>query len=607
MSEPLQIKVYDNHRLMFSSELAGPVELGRQIQGETAPYSQTLQSGRWRVVIAKLDENTVSRRHAQVVLLSEGRVRLTNLSSTLPVYLPDGSELKAKTSCELPIPAILILGGKTIQVEPPEPEDIELQSLIEATMRPGQRPPDSTRLTPLKLPELTGTQVESVVRWLQTTMEVLQSATSSSDFFQRAAQAVVDIVGLDTGRVLILKEGRWEVESLRTADHADQQSGQLTSSRVLTQVRNQKRTFWQVPDESAAELASLAGVQAVVAAPILDRQGEVIGVLYGDRLHKSGAGWAQITKLEAMLVELLACGVAAGLARLEQEQAALAARVQFEQFFTPELSRLLTSQPDLLKGQDAEVTILFCDIRRFSRISERVGPARTVDWISDVLGALSDCVISHRGVLVDYTGDELLAMWGAPEQQPDHAKLACRAALDMRAKLPELDQRWHPVVQEPMGLGIGINTGVARVGNIGSHRKFKYGPLGNTVNLASRVQGATKYLKSGVLITESTQARLDGSFLTRKLCQVRVVNIDQPVYLYELAAGGQPGWSDLKQGYEKALGEFEGERFRVAAQIVGNLLAQFPDDGPLLVLLSRAVNSMVDPSEYHAVWELPGK
>jgi class 3 adenylate cyclase len=217
-----------------------------------------------------------------------------------------------------------------------------------------------------------------------------------------------------------------------------------------------------------------------------------------------------------MLVEVLARGVAAGLARLEQEEAALAARAQFEQFFTPELTRQLARQPDLLKGRDAEVTILFCDIRAFSRISERLGPTQTVEWINEVIGALSDCVRAHAGVLVDYIGDELLAMWGAPEEQPDQARLACRAALDMLARVPKLNERWQPVLKEAMGLGTGINTGMARVGNTGSKHKFKYGPLGNTVNLASRVQGVTKYLKCKVLITEATQAKLDASFSSRR-------------------------------------------------------------------------------------------
>ena len=95
---------------------------------------------------------------------------------------------------------------------------------------------------------------------------------------------------------------------------------------------------------------------------------------------------------------------------MEQEQAAVRARVQFEQFFTPELSRQLEAEPDLLRGRDCAITVLFCDIRHFSRYSERLGPAKTVEWLSDVLGELSECVLAHQGVLVDYMGDELMAM-----------------------------------------------------------------------------------------------------------------------------------------------------------------------------------------------------
>src|SRR5205085_5054333 len=98
-----------------------------------------------------------------------------------------------------------------------------------------------------------------------------------------------------------------------------------------------------------------------------------------------------------------------------------------------------------------------------------------------------------------------------------------------------LADTWAPIIKEPLALGIGINSGVARVGNIGTPRKFKYGCLGNTVNLASRVQGATKYLKVPVLITENTRAKLDSSFLCRRLGSVAVVNIAEPVALHELA------------------------------------------------------------------------
>src|SRR5581483_10894365 len=97
-----------------------------------------------------------------------------------------------------------------------------------------------------------------------------------------------------------------------------------------------------------------------------------------------------------------------------------------------------------------------------------------------------------------------------------------------------------------------INTGTARVGNTGTKRKFKYGPLGSMVNLASRVQGATKFLRTQLLITEATQAHLGDEFAQRRLCKVRVVNIKEPVDLYELVVPGNPDWNSLKVQYEKA-------------------------------------------------------
>ena len=114
----------------------------------------------------------------------------------------------------------------------------------------------------------------------------------------------------------------------------------------------------------------------------------------------------------------------------------------------------------------------------------------------------------------------------------------------MLASLPEMSERWQSVLGEPIDLGIGVNTGVAQVGNTGSHRKFKYGALGNTVNLASRVQGATKYMKTRLLVTGSTRAQLDDEVACRRLCTVGVVNINQPVDLYELVPSGLAGWDE---------------------------------------------------------------
>jgi adenylate cyclase len=212
-------------------------------------------------------------------------------------------------------------------------------------------------------------------------------------------------------------------------------------------------------------------------------------------------------------------------------------------------------------------------------------------------------------VLVDYIGDELMAMWGAPEVQEDHARLACRAALAMQSLMPKMNERWQARLGEPMSLGIGVNTGRARVGNTGSRHKFKYGPLGPMVNLASRIQGATKYLRTPLLVSESTQAMLGDEFWCRRICKVRVVNIVTAVNLFELSAAGNTNWQAIQPPYEHALEDFERGDFQAAARTLGNLMAEHAEDGPSMVLMGRAINALVAPESgtFDSVWELPGK
>lgn len=289
----------------------------------------------------------------------------------------------------------------------------------------------------------------------------------------------------------------------------------------------------------------------------------------------------------------------------------------FEQHFTPELAREFARNPDLtqMKGRVAEVSVLFCDIRGFSSVSERIGPEQTIDWLGDVMGEFSGRVIDLGGVLVDYTGDELLAMWGAPGDQPDHAERACRAALEMLAALPELNARWESVVGAETAIGIGVSTGPALVGNIGTNRKFKYGPLGTTVNLGSRIQGATKFLGTTLLASGETLARLEAStneeFPRRRLCRVRVQNIQEPVEVWEIVPPSGEGWNELKTRYEEALRHFETAEFHRASAVLGELLVKFPGDGPSLMLMSRVVDAMLgkggNGADFDSVWELPGK
>lgn len=617
---PLTIEVSSPAQRTAFEHPSGPLEFGRGPQRELP-----------RCVIA--GDQTVSRDQLRIDPLADGSVRVENLSANTPVVVEgQGTPILHLQSRDLPLPAAVTVGRTRIEFRPvavagptapqpriaappPTPMPPPAPAPGTVTLSPGAvDPPPGLRSLPIPdraavaaaparsaMPSLEGSS--EVGPWLERIIELQKTSSESREFHDTAARALIDLVGLDLGLVILRSGEKWSiagcgVESDRTTVRYSQ--------TLLKAVVDQRKTFFDDIESltGSGAGASLMDIESGVASPIFGINDDVIGVLYGVRTTQGLVTRGPITPLEAQLVQLLAGSVGATLARSTASQS----RATFEQFFTRELSEQLALRPNLLDGHDADVSILFCDIRGFSRISERLGPAGTMDWIGDVMGELSDCVLAHSGVLVDYIGDELIAMWGAPVDQPDHATLAARAAVDMLAAVPRINERWAATLGETMDLGIGINSGVARVGNTGSRHKFKYGPLGNTVNLASRVQGATKYVRSRILVTDATRSRMGAGFASRRVCQVRVVNIAEPVILHELGRTDDAGWGELQQSYEGALSAFENRDFHEAAHLLGGLLQTRPDDGPSLLLLSRVANCLVSADrDFNPCWDLPGK
>jgi adenylate cyclase len=178
----------------------------------------------------------------------------------------------------------------------------------------------------------------------------------------------------------------------------------------------------------------------------------------------------------------------------------------------------------------------------------------------------------------------------------------------MLAALPHLDQRWQAKVGAPTAIGVSLNSGSAQVGNTGSRFRFKYGPLGNTVNLGSRVQGLTKYLKCPLLVTRATQGQLGPGFIARKVCKARVHNIQTPIDLYEVDAAGSGRRREFFVESESALEALEAGDFALAARKAGTLLLDHRGDGPLLLTLHRATLALMqDGKGFDPVWEPPGK
>jgi class 3 adenylate cyclase len=348
-----------------------------------------------------------------------------------------------------------------------------------------------------------------------------------------------------------------------------------------------------------------------VAAPLLSPAGEVIGALYGDVWQHLPASTYGEDEFRRLLVRMLASAVSAGLARQEAERE----RTLLRQFFSPALADQLSQNRSLIEeARSAEVTVLFCDVRDFSGTSEKLEPAQMFAWISRVLEELSRCVLAQQGVLVDYLGDELMAMWGAPEEQPDHARRAVQAALAMLAAVEELNrQEGLP----PTRVGIGLHSGPAQVGNTGSSSRFKYGPLGDTVNIANRIQGMTKYLKCPLLASVETwqQAQRAGgkSAIARRVVTARLAGVQQERDLYELAnpASGNGDFFRASQEALQALDEeaskpLKQRNFANVIEQAGGLLKTHRGDGPLQLILARATQAELT-GEFARVWTPPGK
>lgn len=190
-------------------------------------------------------------------------------------------------------------------------------------------------------------------------------------------------------------------------------------------------------------------------------------------------------------------------------------RDMFERFVSPEVvEQMVESGLEASRGQRTELTILFSDIRGFTTMSEKMAPDDVVDLLNEYLGVMTDVILKHGGTIDKYEGDLIMAFFNAPIAQSDHPKRAVEAAIDMRITLDRLKAKWAKEGTRPTNfeMGIGLNTGDAFVGLIGSEKRINYTCIGDSVNLASRVQDLTKDLKWPLLITEFTYERIKDEF-----------------------------------------------------------------------------------------------
>ena len=289
-------------------------------------------------------------------------------------------------------------------------------------------------------------------------------------------------------------------------------------------------------------------------------------------------------------------------------------REMFGQYLSPKVVEDLVDDPSKIQlgGEEREMTAFFSDIQGFSAISERLTPTELVQLLNDYLTDMCDIIISSEGTVDKFEGDAIMAFWGAPTRQSDHAQRACFAAIDMNNRLIELRVK---AVQEgitPLTVRMGVNTGQMVVGNMGSSQRMNYTIMGDAVNLASRLEGANKAYGSGMMISESTYRSCEEDIDVRELDRIMVVGKSEPVTVYQLLSRKNQTTgadADLVDQFSKGLEFYKAGDFRLAKSEFSSCLEIFADDGPALTYISRCQAFADNPpdADWDGVYRLTEK
>jgi adenylate cyclase len=265
----------------------------------------------------------------------------------------------------------------------------------------------------------------------------------------------------------------------------------------------------------------------------------------------------------------------------------------FSSYVSPDLVKQIEKNPDqlVLGGEQRELTILFSDIRGFTTVSESLTPPELVKLLNEYLSPMTRIVLEERGTLDKFIGDAVMAIFNAPLDVPGHATHACTAAVRMLEKLKELNEGFAAQGMHTLDIGVGINTGPAVVGNMGADIRFDYTAIGDSVNLASRLEGLNKYYASHILVSEDTRNKVtDSRFTFREVDRVRVKGKQHPIVMYELMIAN----AEILPRFDEGLAKYRSQDF-VAAKAIFENLVQTCSDGPSRLYVERCADYLEHP------------
>jgi adenylate cyclase len=282
----------------------------------------------------------------------------------------------------------------------------------------------------------------------------------------------------------------------------------------------------------------------------------------------------------------------------------------FRYYLSPYVIDRVLDDPSLLRlgGEKRIVTSFFSDVAGFTSISESLSPEELVHLLNDFLSEMTDIILSYGGTLDKYEGDAIIAFWNAPLDQPDHAVRACRAALDCQNRLEELRPEFAAKSGHELFMRVGLNSGPAVVGNMGSHSRFDYTAMGDTINMASRLEGACKQYSVPILIGDTTFQMAKHAVAAREVDLIRVVGKSKPERVYQILGEkslASPGLEEKIEAFHRALDLYRNKKWDDAL----SLFSKIKDDKLSAVYVARIQQLKLDPpaDDWDYVYDLKRK
>ncbi|MBF0239140.1 MAG: adenylate/guanylate cyclase domain-containing protein [SAR324 cluster bacterium] len=272
----------------------------------------------------------------------------------------------------------------------------------------------------------------------------------------------------------------------------------------------------------------------------------------------------------------------------------------FQQYLSPSVIHTLMDNPKALSlgGEEKILTAMFSDVAGFSTISEKLTPNELVHLLNEYLTEMTDIIMKYDGTVDKFEGDAIIAFFGAPLPFEDHATRAALVTLEMESRVAELRPKWKEEWGVHIAQRIGLNTGRMVVGNMGSKNRFDYTVMGNSVNLAARLEGTNKVYKTTLMMSEMTYEKCRDTIVGRELDLIRVIGINQPVRIYEIICRVGDLTTQQEQGFKLFAEGLECYRQRQWEQGIAKfeeVLKILPQDGPSGVFIERCQNFMRTP------------